>query len=114
MKILILGAGQVGSSVAHNLSSEANDITVVDRNAELLAELQDRLDIRTVHGNAAYPEVLANAGADDAEMIIALTNSDEVNMVACQVAHTLFHTPTKIARVRALIPQSPRSISYGH
>lgn len=102
MKILILGAGQVGSSVAHNLSSEANDITVVDRNAELLAELQDRLDIRTVHGNAAYPEVLANAGADDAEMIIALTNSDEVNMVACQVAHTLFHTPTKIARVRAL------------
>ncbi|HXH02069.1 MAG TPA: Trk system potassium transporter TrkA [Candidatus Competibacteraceae bacterium] len=101
MKILILGAGQVGSSVAHNLASEANDVTVVDLNGELLAELQDRLDIRTVTGNASYPEVLTRAGGADADLVIALTSSDEVNMVACQVAHILFNTPTKIARVRS-------------
>lgn len=102
MHIIILGAGQVGSSVAYILAGEANDITVVDQNGQLLQELQDRLDIRTVSGNASYPEVLNRAGAPDADMIIALTNSDETNMVACQVAHTLFHTPTKIARVRAV------------
>ncbi len=102
MKILILGAGQVGASVAHNLASEANDITVVDTNSDLLQELQDRLDIRTVQGNASHPEVLTQAGAEDADLIIALTNSDEVNMIACQIAYTLFHTPTKIARVRAV------------
>jgi trk system potassium uptake protein TrkA len=101
MKILILGAGQVGSSVAHNLASEANDITIVDSDGEVLQELQDRLDIRTVQGSASHPDVLAQAGAEDADMIIALTNSDEVNMIACQVAHTLFRTPTKIARVRS-------------
>jgi trk/ktr system potassium uptake protein len=101
MKILILGAGQVGSSVAHNLASEANDITVVDTDEELLHELQDRLDLGTVQGHAAHPEVLRRAGAEDADMIIAVTNSDETNMVACQVAYTLFHTPTKIARVRS-------------
>jgi K+ transport systems, NAD-binding component len=102
MKIIILGAGQVGSSVAQNLASEANDITVVDLNQRLLQELQDRLDIRTVVGNATYPAVLARAGGDDADMVIAVTNSDEANMIACQVAHTLFRTPTKIARVRAV------------
>ncbi|MBT7442750.1 MAG: Trk system potassium transporter TrkA [Methylococcales bacterium] len=102
MKIIILGAGQVGASVANNLASEANDITVIDSSAKVLYELQDRLDIRTVIGHAANPEVLQQAGADDADMIIAVTNSDEVNMVACQVAYTLFHTPTKIARVRAI------------
>ncbi|MBI5450424.1 MAG: Trk system potassium transporter TrkA [Gammaproteobacteria bacterium] len=101
MKIIILGAGQVGSSVAENLSREANDITVVDNNYELLSKLQDRLDISTVHGHAAHPDILRQAGADDADMIIAVTNSDETNMVACQVAYTLFHTPTKIARVRS-------------
>lgn len=101
MKILILGAGQVGSSVAHNLASEANDITVVDSRSEVLRELQDRLDIRTVVGQGSHPAVLMQAGAEDADMIIAVTNSDETNMVACQVAYTLFHTPTKIARVRA-------------
>ncbi len=100
MKIIILGAGQVGSSVAHNLSSEDNDITVVDTNARVLAELQDHLDIRTIVGHASSPEVLARAGAEDADMVIAVTNSDETNMIACQVAYTLFHTPTKIARVR--------------
>jgi len=101
MKIIILGAGQVGSSVAYNLASEANDITLVDTNEMLLSELQDRLDIRTVVGHASYPEVLRRAGAEDADMIIAVTNSDETNMIACQLAYTLFHTPTKIARVRA-------------
>jgi trk system potassium uptake protein len=102
MKIIILGAGQVGSSVAHNLASEANDITLVDTNRTLLQDLQDRLDIRTVVGAASYPEVLSRAGGEDADMIIAVTNSDETNMIACQVAYTLFHTPIKIARVRAL------------
>lgn len=102
MKIIILGAGRVGASVAQNLASEANDITVVDNDSNVLRELQDRLDIRTVQGNASHPEILAQAGAADADMIIALTNSDEVNMIACQVAYTLFHTPTKIARVRGV------------
>lgn len=101
MKIIILGAGQVGGSLAENLASEANDITVVDKDLSRLRELQDRLDIRTVHGPASYPSTLREAGADDADMLIAVTNSDEVNMVACQVAQTLFKTPTKISRVRA-------------
>jgi trk system potassium uptake protein TrkA len=101
VKIIILGAGQVGTSVAANLVSEANDITVVDHNPDLLRELQDRFDLRTILGHGAHPDVLRRAGAEDADMIIAVTNSDETNMVACQVAYTLFHTPTKIARVRA-------------
>jgi len=100
MKIIILGAGQVGSSLASNLSSEDNDITVVDMNIRLLNNLRERLDLRTVHGHAAHPHILLQAGAEDADMIIAVTNSDETNMVACQIAHSLFHTPTKIARVR--------------
>jgi len=100
MKIIILGAGQVGSSVAANLCNEANDITVVDINADLLQALQDRYDLRTVPGIASHPGTLIRAGAQDADMIIAVTNSDETNMIACQVAYTLFHTPTKIARVR--------------
>ena len=102
MKIIILGAGQVGGSVATNLANEANDITVVDENPAILQDLQDRLDIRTVTGHASYPETLAQAGADDADMVLAVTSSDETNMIACQVAYTLFHTPTKIARVRSL------------
>ena len=102
MKIIILGAGQVGASVASNLASEANDITVVDEDATTLQDLQDRLDIRTVKGYASHPDILAQAGADDADMIIAVTRSDETNMIACQVAYTLFHTPTKIARVRSV------------
>lgn len=101
MKIIILGAGQVGTSVAANLVSEANDITVVDQKPGLLRELQDRFDLRTVSGHGAHPDVLLKAGAEDADMIVAVTNSDETNMVACQVASTLFHTPTKIARVRS-------------
>ncbi len=102
MKIIILGAGQVGSSVASNLCSEANDITIVDRNPVFLQQLQDRFDLRTVVGHASHPQVLGRAGAQDADMIIAVTNSDETNMIACQVAYTLFHTPTKIARVREI------------
>lgn len=102
MKIIILGAGQVGRTVAQNLTSEANDITVIDLDPQILQELQDRLDLRTVVGSGTYPEVLTNAGANDADMIIALTDSDETNMIACQVAATLFHTPTKIARIRAM------------
>jgi len=102
MKILILGAGQVGSSAAYHLSrEEANEVTVVDRRPNVLRELQDRLDIRTVVGHAAHPEVLDRAGANDADIVVALTDTDEANMVACQVAYTLFHTPTKIARIRA-------------
>jgi len=102
MKIIVLGAGQVGTSVSEVLANEANDITVVDTSPEKLQELQDRLDIRTVVGQAAHPEVLGRAGAEDADMVIAVTNSDETNMIACQVAYTLFHTPTKIARVRGV------------
>jgi trk system potassium uptake protein TrkA len=102
MKILILGAGQVGSSAAYHLSrEEANEVTVVDMRPDILRELQDRLDIRTVVGHAAYPDVLERAGANDADIVVALTDTDETNMVACQVAYTLFHTPTKIARIRA-------------
>ncbi len=102
MNIIILGAGQVGSSVARELAKEEhNEITVVDTDPRVLFELQERLDIRTVQGNASYPRVLEQAGIDDADMLIALTNSDEINMVACQVAWTLFHTPRKIARIRS-------------
>ncbi len=102
MNIIILGAGQVGSSVAAELAKEdSNEITVIDVDQSILSDLQDHLDLRTIHGNGSYPSVLEQAGADDADMLIALTNSDEINMVACQIAHTLFHTPTKIARIRS-------------
>lgn len=100
MKIIILGAGQVGGTLAENLASEENDITVVDSNGERLRELQDRIDIRTIQGMASFPSVLKQAGADEADMLVAVTNSDEVNMVACQIAYTMFHTPSKIARIR--------------
>ncbi|MCK5877984.1 MAG: NAD-binding protein, partial [Candidatus Marithrix sp.] len=101
MKIIILGAGQVGYSLANHLVTELeNDVTVVDKDANLLRNLQEHMDLRTVIGHASYPYVLFKAGAEDADMLIAVTNSDETNMVACQIAHTVFHTPTKIARVR--------------
>lgn len=102
MKIIILGAGQVGSSIAEILSRENNDITLVDNNRALLDSLQDKMDIGTVAGEASSPEVLIQAGAADVDLLLAVTNSDEVNMVACQVAHTLFKTPTKMARVRSI------------
>ena len=102
MKIVILGAGQVGRTAAYHLSrEEANEVTVVDTNEDVLRDLQDRLDIRTVAGNASYPTVLEAAGAATADILVALTSSDEVNIMACEVAHTLYRTPTKIARIRS-------------
>jgi trk system potassium uptake protein TrkA len=101
MKIIILGAGQVGSNVAESLVSEANDITVVDTNAARLAQLQDRYDLRTITGNAGHPSVLIRAGIEDADMLVAVTQSDETNLVACKLARKLFNTPTRIARIRA-------------
>lgn len=101
MKIIILGAGQVGASTAEILSREDNDITLVDHNTEVLDALADRLDIRVVPGKASSPEVLVQAGVEDVDMLLAVTNSDETNMIACQIAHSLFNTPTKIARVRS-------------
>jgi trk system potassium uptake protein len=101
MQIIILGAGQVGTGMARSLSQEDFDITVVDTDPDRLRELQEKLDIRTVMGHAAHPQTLIRAGIEDAELLIALTNSDETNMVACQVAYSLFNTPTKVARVRA-------------
>ena len=101
MKIIILGAGQVGTSVAESLVSEANDITVVDYDGERLANVQERLDLRVVTGNAASPSILDRAGAADADLLIAVTQSDQTNLCACRVAKTLFNVPTRIARLRA-------------
>ncbi len=99
-KIIVLGAGQVGSSVAANLSIEKNDITVIDVDRRLLRNLEEHYDLRVVQGHGAHPSVLKEAQAEDADILLAVTNSDETNMIACQVAHTLFKIPTKIARVR--------------
>ncbi len=107
MNIIILGAGQVGGTLAENLAREENDVTLVDSDVHQLREWQARLDIRTVNGPGAYPNVLRQAGADNADMLIAVTNSDETNLVACQVAAKIFHTPTKIARIR-----SPRYLAH--
>jgi trk system potassium uptake protein len=102
VKIIILGAGQVGRTAAYHLSrEEANDVTVIDLNEEILRDLQDRLDIRTVNGNASSPRILEAAGIASTDILVALTNSDEVNMLACQIAWTLYRTPKKIARVRS-------------
>ncbi len=102
MRIIILGAGQVGRTAAYHLSrEESNDVTVVDTNEDMLRDLQDRLDIRTVIGNAASPRVLEAAGIAGTDILVALTNSDEVNMLACHIAWTLYRTPKKIARVRS-------------
>ncbi|MFT7471849.1 MAG: trk system potassium uptake protein TrkA [Kiritimatiellia bacterium] len=101
MKIIILGANQVGSALAETLANEANDITVVDADTEKLRELKDHIDIGTVAGHPSLPEVLEKAGGHDADMIIAVTESDEINMVACRVAYSLFQTPKKICRIRA-------------
>ena len=100
MKIIILGAGQVGGSLTEHLADEQNDVTVVDSSEVALRKLQDRLDIRTVKGDASKPTTLSDAGAEDADMLIAVTDSDEVNMLACTIAFTLYQTPTKICRIR--------------
>ncbi len=102
MKIIILGAGQVGSNLAASLVSESNDITMVDVDEAKLAAMQDRYDLRTVCGHASHPSILRQAGAEDADMLVAVTLNDETNMVACKLAATLFNIPAKIARIRAL------------
>jgi trk system potassium uptake protein TrkA len=101
MKVIICGAGQVGWQIARHLSSEKNDVTVVDNNPELVARATETLDVQGITGFASYPDVLDRAGARDADMIIAATYSDEVNMVTCQVAHSAFSVPRKIARLRS-------------
>ncbi|HEX5612948.1 MAG TPA: Trk system potassium transporter TrkA [Burkholderiales bacterium] len=101
MKIVILGAGQVGASVAESLVSEQDDITVVDIDPARLQALQDRLDLRTVTGSASHPSVLIAAGIEDADLLVAVTQSDETNLVACRIASRLFNVPRRIARVRA-------------
>jgi len=100
VNIIILGAGQVGGSLTEHLTDEKNDVTVVDSSETALRKLQDRLDIRTVKGDASKPTTLAEAGAERADMLIAVTDSDEVNMLACSIAFTLYGTPTKICRIR--------------
>ena len=102
MKVLILGAGQVGRTAAYHLAREPdNEVTVIDSNESVLRDLQSRIDVRTVAGNASYPAILEAAGIVDTDILIALTSSDEVNIVACEIANALYRTPTKIARIRA-------------
>ncbi len=111
MRIVICGAGQVGFGIAERLSSEGHDVFVIDVSPQLIANVRDQLDVRGIVGYGSHPDVLQAAGADDADLLIAVTQADEVNMVAAQVAHTLFQVPTKIARVRA---QSYLSPQYRH
>ncbi|MEO1239843.1 MAG: Trk system potassium transporter TrkA [Pseudomonadota bacterium] len=101
MKVIICGAGQVGWQIARHLSGEDNDVTVVDYNPDLVRRATDTLDVKGIAGHASYPDILEQAGARDADMIIAATYSDEVNMVTCQIAHSAFSIPRKIARLRA-------------
>ncbi len=103
MKIIICGAGQVGGQIARHLAREegANDVTIIDNNAGLVRRITDAYDVSGVAGFASHPDVLEKAGARDADMVIAPTQSDEVNMVVCQVAHSIFSVPRKIARLRA-------------
>jgi len=101
MRVIISGAGQVGYGIAEKLSLEGNEVTVIDSNSDLVQRVRDTLDARGVHGHGSHPDVLAQAGARDADMLIAVTQVDEVNMTACQVAHSIFEVPTRIARIRA-------------
>ncbi|MEJ2120404.1 MAG: Trk system potassium transporter TrkA [Alphaproteobacteria bacterium] len=107
MKVIVCGAGQVGTNIARHLATEHNDVIVIDQSPELVRRVTDTLDVQGLAGFASYPDVLERAGASDADMLIAVANADEVNMVACQVAHSLFNVPTKIARVRAQSYQKP-------
>jgi trk system potassium uptake protein TrkA len=112
MRIIILGAGQVGASVAEALASEANDITIVDQSRENLGDIADRLDVRTIVGNGALPSVLQSAGIEDADMIVAVTQSDSTNLVACKIARSLFNVTTRIARLRSAdFLEDPRMLS---
>ncbi|MEE9313099.1 MAG: Trk system potassium transporter TrkA [Rhizobiaceae bacterium] len=117
MKVIICGAGQVGYGIAERLANEGNDVSVIDNSASLVQAIRDRLDVRGFIGHGSQPDVLQAAGAEDADMIIAVTLYDEVNMVACQVAHSLFKVPTKVARIRAqnyLLPQFGNLFSREH
>lgn len=107
MKIVVCGAGEVGSSIAEYLAGEGGDLTVIDQDADLVRQVADRLDVTAVIGHASHPDVLERAGTKDADMIIAVTYSDEVNMVACQIAHSIFKVPTKIARIRSQVYLQP-------
>lgn len=101
MKIIIIGAGQVGGTLAENLVGERNDITLIDTNAETLHELQEKMDLQVVVGNGSHPDVLMQAGAEDAELVIAVSSDDATNMIACQICYSLFNTANKIARIRS-------------
>ena len=101
MKVIVCGAGQVGFGIAERLAAEQNDVTVIDSSPVLIQTITDSLDVQGIVGHGSHPDILHRAGAEDAEMIIAVTFTDEVNMMACQVAHSLFNIPTKIARIRA-------------
>lgn len=100
MRIVILGAGRVGYSIAKYLATEENDITVIDKDSQILSKVADQLDIRPILGKASYPSVLAQADIENSDLIVAVTGSDEVNMIACDIAHSMFNVKTKIARVR--------------
>ncbi|GJL92853.1 Trk system potassium transporter TrkA [Hyphococcus sp.] len=108
MRVIVCGAGRVGVGIARRLSREGNEVTVIDQSKDLIRAVTERLDVRGVVGNGAYPETLEEAGAREADMVISVTFSDEVNMVSCQIAHSLFNVPTKIARVRAQGYLDPR------
>ena len=101
MKIIICGAGKVGTSIAKHLVDQGNEVTVIDQSKKLIGQIREKVDLKTIIGSASYPSVLENAGCNDADMIIAVTLQDEINMVACQMAHTFFKTPRKIARLRS-------------
>lgn len=101
MKIIILGAGQVGGTLAENLSSEHNDITIIDTDEYKLRQLQEKYDLKTIQGHASHPTILKDAQAEDADVLIAATYSDEINILACQIAYILFKTPNRIARIRS-------------
>ncbi|MAR79119.1 MAG: Trk system potassium transporter TrkA [Rhodospirillaceae bacterium] len=108
MKVIVCGAGQVGASIAKHLASENNDVTVIDIDPELIRRVHETIDVQTIVGHASQPDILEKSGANDAEMIISVTRQDEVNMVSCQVAHTIFNIPTKIARIRSQSYLSPQ------
>ena len=108
MKVIVCGAGQVGFNIAKHLANENNDVTVIERSAALIDKIEASLDVQALQGHASHPDMLEKAGAADADMIIAVTQADEVNMVACQIAHSLFDVPTKIARIRAQSYLEPR------
>jgi trk system potassium uptake protein TrkA len=101
MRAIVCGAGQVGYHIARTLAAEDNDITIIDLDETLVEKISAAIDVKGIVGHASHPDTLDRAGAANAELLIAVTQSDEVNMVACQVGHSLFEVPTKIARVRA-------------